>query len=69
MVTSPSSCTAAGFEALRKAYDKSKSVVLAEGVPGFYIRALAEMEDFVKEVRLSCVCVCLCTLLYLRVHP
>ena len=39
---------------MRKAYDKSKSVVLAEGVPGFYVRALAEMEDFVREV---CVCV------------
>ena len=52
---SPSSCTTAGFEALRKAYDKSKSVVLAEGVPGFYVRALAEMEDFVREV---CVCAC-----------
>ena len=52
---SPSSCATAGFEALRKAYDKSKSVVLAEGVPGFYVRALAEMEDFVREV---CVCAC-----------
>lgn len=61
----PSSRTAAGFEALRKAYDKSKSVVLAEGVPGFYVRALAEMEDFVREVRSRGVCTPLC----LCVHP
>ena len=61
----PSSCTAAGFEALRKVYDKSKSVVLAEGVPGFYVRALAEMEDFVREVRSRGVRTPLC----LRVHP
>lgn len=52
-----SSCSAVGFEGLRKAYDKSKSVVLAEGIPGFYVRALAEMEDFVKEVRWKHVCV------------
>ena len=48
---------------MRKAYDKSKSVVLAEGVPGFYVRALAEMEDFVREV---CVCVCVCVSVCVR---
>ena len=35
---------------MKKSYDKSKTVVAKEGTPNFYIRALAEIEDFVKEV-------------------
>ena len=39
-----------GFDAMKKSYDKSKTVVAKEGIPNFYIRALAEIEDFVKEL-------------------
>ena len=35
---------------MRKVYDKSKSVVETSGIPAFYVRALADLEDFVKEV-------------------
>lgn len=37
------------FEALGKAFDKSKKVVEREGIPRFYIRTLADLEDFVAE--------------------
>jgi translation initiation factor 3 subunit C len=39
-----------GFENMRKVYDKSKSVVETSGIPAFYVRALADLEDFVKEL-------------------
>ena len=38
------------FEDLCKAYDKAKKVIEKEGIPRFYIRCLAELEDFVNEV-------------------
>lgn len=38
------------FENLGKAFSKAKAVVDKEGIPQFYIRGLAELEDFVKEV-------------------
>ncbi|CAH3149908.1 unnamed protein product [Porites lobata] len=37
------------FENLGKAFSKAKAVVDKEGIPQFYIRGLAELEDFVKE--------------------
>ncbi|KAL4224197.1 Eukaryotic translation initiation factor 3 subunit C [Mactra antiquata] len=37
------------FESLMKAFDKAKKVVEKEGIPRFYIRTLAELEDFVAE--------------------
>ncbi len=40
------------FEDLNKAFQKAKKVVEREGnIPRFYIRTLAELEDFVNEVR------------------
>ena len=39
-----------GFDSLQKLFAKSKSVIDAEGVPRFFIKALAELEDFTKEV-------------------
>lgn len=39
------------FEALVKSFVKAKSVVEKNGIPRVYIRTLAELEDFVKEVR------------------
>ena len=46
------------FESLQKAFSKAKSVVEKEGAtPKFYIRALVDLEDFVKEVYVyTCVC-------------
>ncbi len=39
------------FEDLNKAFQKAKKVVEREGnIPRFYIRTLAELEDFVNEV-------------------
>ena len=38
------------FESLTKVFDKSKKVVEKEGVPRFYIRTIAELEDFANEV-------------------
>ena len=40
------------FELLGKAYGKAKSIVDKEGVPRFYIRILADLEDYLNEVRL-----------------
>ncbi|KAK3751829.1 hypothetical protein QZH41_013288 [Actinostola sp. cb2023] len=37
------------FENLGKAVNKAKSVIDKEGIPQFYIRSLANLEDFVKE--------------------
>ena len=34
-----------------KAYVKAKTVVEKEGIPGFYIKALADLEDFIQNVR------------------
>lgn len=39
------------FELLGKAYGKAKSIVDKEGVPRFYIRILADLEDYLNEVR------------------
>lgn len=39
------------FEKIGKAFSKAKAVVDKEGIPQFYIRSLAELEDFVKEVK------------------
>ena len=33
-----------------KAFTKAKAVVEKEGVPGFFIKYLAELEDFVQNV-------------------
>ena len=38
-----------------KAYVKAKTVIEKEGIPGFYIKSLAELEDFVQNV-----CIILC---------
>ena len=39
------------FENLGKAFSKAKSVIEKEGnIPQFFIRGLADLEDFVKEV-------------------
>lgn len=37
------------FEDLGKAFDKAKKVVQETGIPKFYIKCLAELEDFVSE--------------------
>ncbi|GFO43165.1 eukaryotic translation initiation factor 3 subunit c [Plakobranchus ocellatus] len=37
------------FESLTKAFDKARKVVDREGLPRFYIRTLADLEDFVNE--------------------
>lgn len=39
------------FELLGKAYGKAKSIVDKEGVPRFYIRILADLEDYLNEVQ------------------
>uniref|UniRef100_A0A8D0HC86 Eukaryotic translation initiation factor 3 subunit C n=1 Tax=Sphenodon punctatus TaxID=8508 RepID=A0A8D0HC86_SPHPU len=38
------------FELLGKAYGKAKSIVDKEGVPSFYIRILADLEDYLNEL-------------------
>ena len=38
------------FESLTKLHLKSKAVILKEGTPRFYIRCLAETEDFIAEM-------------------
>ncbi|MBN3316737.1 EIF3C factor, partial [Atractosteus spatula] len=38
------------FEQLCKAFLKSKTIVDKEGVPRFYIRLLADLEDYLNEV-------------------
>ena len=38
------------FDNLVKAYVKAKAVVQKEGTPRIYVKALAELEDFVKDV-------------------
>lgn len=40
----------AAFENLTKAYEKAKRVIDKEGIPPFFIRHLAELEDFTSEV-------------------
>uniref|UniRef100_A0A1I8FQV5 EIF-3c_N domain-containing protein n=1 Tax=Macrostomum lignano TaxID=282301 RepID=A0A1I8FQV5_9PLAT len=37
------------FEELVKKFEKSKKVIEAEGVPNFYIKCIAELEDFTNE--------------------
>lgn len=37
-----------------KAYVKAKTVVEKEGVPGFYVKSLGELEDFVQNVGTTC---------------
>uniref|UniRef100_A0A0B7BD44 Eukaryotic translation initiation factor 3 subunit C n=1 Tax=Arion vulgaris TaxID=1028688 RepID=A0A0B7BD44_9EUPU len=37
------------FESLIKAFEKARKVIDKEGVPRFYIRTLAELEDFINE--------------------
>ena len=39
------------FENLTKAFEKAKRVIDKEGLPHFFIRHLAELEDFTAEVR------------------
>uniref|UniRef100_A0A8C0HGP2 Eukaryotic translation initiation factor 3 subunit C n=1 Tax=Chelonoidis abingdonii TaxID=106734 RepID=A0A8C0HGP2_CHEAB len=39
------------FELLGKAYGKAKSIVDKEGVPRFYVRILADLEQYLNEVR------------------
>ena len=46
-----------GFESLQKLFAKSKSVIEVEGVPRFFIKALAELEDFTREVIILCTAV------------
>ncbi|XP_049652625.1 eukaryotic translation initiation factor 3 subunit C-like [Accipiter gentilis] len=38
------------FELLGKAYGKAKSIVDKEGVPRFYVRILADLEDYLNEL-------------------
>ncbi|XP_078508452.1 eukaryotic translation initiation factor 3 subunit C [Lissotriton helveticus] len=38
------------FELLGKAYSKAKTIVDKEGVPKFYIRLLADLEDYLNEI-------------------
>lgn len=38
------------FELLGRAYSKAKSIVDKEGVPRFYVRLLADLEDYLNEV-------------------
>ena len=38
------------WENLCKGYTKAKAVVEKEGIPGFYIKSLAELDDFVQSV-------------------
>lgn len=38
------------FELLCKAYSKAKTIVDKEGVPKFYIRLLADLEDYLNEI-------------------
>ena len=49
-------CAVSGFESLQKLFAKSKSVIDKEGVPRFFIKALAELEDFTKEVSYTFRC-------------
>ncbi|TPX69786.1 hypothetical protein SpCBS45565_g02134 [Spizellomyces sp. 'palustris'] len=37
------------FEKLNKAYSKANAIIQREGVPRFYIRAIVQLEDFLKE--------------------
>lgn len=39
------------FEQLCRAFLKSKNIVDKEGVPSFYIRLLADLEDYLNQVR------------------
>lgn len=39
------------FEQLCRAFLKSKNIVDKEGVPPFYIRLLADLEDYLNQVR------------------
>ena len=43
------------WENMCKAYVKAKTVIEKEGIPSFYIKSLAELEDFVQNV---CMFVC-----------
>ena len=38
------------FEQLCRAFHKSKNIVDKEGVPSFYIRLLADLEDYLNQV-------------------
>lgn len=39
------------FEQLCRAFLKSKAIVDKEGVPQFYVRLLADLEDYLNQVR------------------
>lgn len=41
------------FEQLCRAFLKSKTIVDKEGVPSFYIRLLADLEDYLNQVSSS----------------
>lgn len=41
------------FEQLCRAFLKSKNIVDKEGVPSFYIRLLADLEDYLNQVNLQ----------------
>ena len=45
------------WENMCKAYVKAKAVIEKEGIPGFYIKSLAELEDFVQNVCFLCAIV------------
>lgn len=54
------------FEQLCRAFLKSKNIVDKEGVPPFYIRLLADLEDYLNQVRtLYGVCVLSAAKVYL----
>lgn len=38
------------YENLTKEYDKSKNVVEREGIPNFYVKCLADLEDYLQQV-------------------
>lgn len=62
------------FEQLCRAFLKSKNIVDKEGVPPFYIRILADLEDYLNQVSSLCVKLhvlkCLeCNLTEILYHP
>lgn len=52
------------FEQLCRAFLKSKNIVDKEGVPPFYIRILADLEDYLNTVRTSHVTIYLFNVCY-----
>lgn len=43
-------CFLLEYENLTRDYDKSKSVIEKEGIPNFYVKCLADLEDYIQKV-------------------